>query len=437
MSDVVTQEKSDDPLAQARQFLEDGLFEECLSHLKPYWLTKPDDASATRMFGTLMTESGRSELARKLKALADLMEAKEPDLSEEGKQAFTYALFEAGFSLIDVREHELALMLLNKCLAESPEDPTVNYEIAFSLMSLGRFEEAIKHFKCTAQDKEDFDTVLNLLVCYTLTRKIAEAKPLLETLAQLAQDEEEQRELSHRKTVLTRLESLAKKTTLSTRDWLYILYGGVLLQDDSYQDGKPKPDEKPKTAEKPKPDDHKEIAAMLLIAKGFLEGLRIEYEAIEYYNTTARPLARVLAELMEVPCNSYMGPDRPDRALLLLTWAPEIIGPHGAFVEHLQTRSIFAYGLNWDEPLPVAPEICGKLAHMAPVPWVETTKEHSEDKIFQSILDRARTLESDPDILRRIQEAVQYYESKQPLLVLNNDGVFPSRPEYTAEIFPA
>jgi hypothetical protein len=176
---------------------------------------------------------------------------------------------------------------------------------------------------------------------------------------------------------------------------------------------------------------------MLLIVKGILEGMRIEYEAIEYYNTAARPLARVLAELMEVQCNSYMGPDRPDRALLLLTWAPEIIGPHGAFIEHLETRSIFAYGLNWAEPLPVAPEICGRLAHMTPVPWTETSKEQSEDKIFDSILQSARTLESDPEIIKKIQDAVQYYESKQPLLVLNNTKAFPNRPEYTAEILPA
>jgi tetratricopeptide (TPR) repeat protein len=418
LADVVTEEKYDDPLAQARQFLEDGMLEECMTKLKPYWLGKPDDPSAMRMFGSLMAESGRSELARKLKTAADLADSGAS--TEESRQGYQYAIFEAAFSLIDVREFELAIMLLHKCLESSPNDPTVHYEMAFALMSLNQFEEALKHFKVSASDKEDFDTVLNLMVCYTLTRKLPEAKEMLEKLSTVVQnDEEERQELAHRKAVLKRLEGMSKKSQLTPRDWLYVLYGGVLLQDGDQETTV---------------DDYTAMASMLLIAKGVLEGLRVEYESVEYYNLAARPLARALAELMEVTCTSYMGPDRPDRTLLLLAWAPEIIGPHNVFIEHTETRSLFAYSIDWDEPLPVTPEICGRLAGQAPISWLETMKEADEEKHFKAVIDRARTLESDPDILQKIQDAVLYYQDKKELMVLNNAQLFPQRPEYTAEI---
>jgi hypothetical protein len=68
------------------------------------------------------------------------------------------------------------------------------------------------------------------------------------------------------------------------------------------------------------------------------------------------------------------------------------------------------------------------------MPWAEGSKTINEDKIVSQILDRARLLESDPDIVRCSQEAVEYYDSKRNLIVLNNWEAFKHRPEYTAEI---
>ncbi len=414
--------------------------------LKPYWLKHESDTRAIGMFGELMKEAGRNEVARKLIRLTELLDAKsastsatadasatgqspapdtvpaQPDgltLASSSEDDIPYALFEAGFGLIDLRQHELAVMLLERCLKLMPNEPTVNYEIAFSLMSLSRFDEAIAHFKLAILDSEDFDTILNLSVCYTLTRRIAEAKGMIEKLAGLAHDEDEQRELNHRKIVLKRLELLGNKQTLTPRDWEFVLYGGILLRTGE--------------AHSHQKEDFNSIASTLAILKGVLEGLRIEYEAVEYYNPNARPLARILADLMEIPCDSYKGPHRPDRALLVIAWATDIIGPHEAFIEHMHTRSIFSYGLTWNEPLPVAPEITGLLADDTIMPWEEARSE-SIDEIVAQILERARDLDCDPDILRETQEAVAYYDSKRELLVLNNWTTFPDRPEYTAEV---
>ncbi|CAN5337685.1 hypothetical protein BH10CYA1_BH10CYA1_15990 [soil metagenome] len=446
MSETTSEEQVPEPLVEARRLLNEGMLEQCLACLKPYWLENESDTRAIGMFGELMKEAGRSEVARKLIRLTELLDAKsastsaDADLTATGESPapdtvqpqsdgltlasspeddIPYALFEAGFGLIDLREHELAVMLLERCLKLMPNEPTVNYEIAFSLMSLSRFDEAIAHFKHAMLDSEDFDTILNLSVCYTLTRRIPEAKEMIAKLAGLAHDEDEQRELNHRKIVLKRLELLGNKQTFTPRDWQFVLYGGIVLRTgDAHTHQK---------------EDCSSIASTLAILKGVLEGLRIEYEAVEYYNPNARPLARILGELMEIPCDSYKGPHRPDRALLIIAWATDIIGPHEAFIEHVHTRSIFSYGLTWNEPLPVAPEITGLLADDAIMPWEEERSE-SIDEIVTQILNRARDLDCDPDILREVQEAVAYYDSKRELLVLNNWTTFPDRPEYTAEV---
>jgi tetratricopeptide (TPR) repeat protein len=441
MTETTSEEQVPEPLLEARRLLDEGMLELCLATLKPYWLKNELDTRAIGMFGELMNEAGRNEVARKLKRLTQLLDAQANNDSPEAaatpeavekksdgganseqepsRDDIPYALFEAGFGLIDLRQHELAVMLLERCLKLMPNEPTVNYEIAFSLMSLARFDEAIKHFKFVLQDNEDFDTVLNLSVCYTLTRNIAEARKMIEKLATLTHEEDEQRELQHRRLVLKRLELLNTKQTFTPRDWQFVLYGGILLRtgnDHVHQR-----------------EDIMSIASTLAILKGLFEGLRIEFEAVEYYNPNARPLARILAELMEIPCDSYKGPHRPDRALLILAWATDIIGPHQAFIEHMQSRSVFAYGLTWHEPLPVAPEIAGLLADDTVMPWEESRPESIDDMVAK-ILERARDLDCDPDILKETQEAVEYYDSKRELLVLNNWTTFPDRPEYTAEV---
>ncbi|MGH9550076.1 MAG: hypothetical protein ACRD3W_11905, partial [Terriglobales bacterium] len=171
-----------------------------------------------------------------------------------------------------------------------------------------------------------------------------------------------------------------------------------------------------------------------LVLRGLIEGLRIELEVIEYYNPQSRPLARLLAESMELPCDSYRGPDRPDRALLVMASAADIIGPHDAFIETSDQRIIFAYGLPVREPLPLVPDIVGCMIDPCTMPWDEKARGANLDKLIASMLDKTRHLELDTEILRQVQDAVEYYDAKRELLLCGNNDKFPERPEYTAEI---
>jgi Flp pilus assembly protein TadD len=410
VSETVSQEgELATSIEKVQALLADGMLEKALFELTPLWLKNPAEKSIIELYAQVMHESGRAEQAHKLRSL----------LSDE-QEGQALSLFEAGFSLIDARQFELAAMLLSRCDALNPDDPVVNYELGFALMTMARFDAAVERFEKALAVSPDFDTTLNLSVCYLLTRDMKKAREQTDHLVALATEEEELKEVAHRKVVLNRLESFANKRVLSAQDWLFILYGGILLRPNRKPDGKP--------------EEIRALAETLLIAKGFLEGMQGEIETIEYYNTQSRPLARALSDLMEIPLEPYKGPSRPEKALLVMDWATDIIGPHESFVDNLGKRLIFAYGLPGSEPLPLVPDIASMLADDPLMPWNDRLKEDQIEAFYKKIFDKARDLENDPDVLKEIQDLILYYEPKREQLVFNNPQHFPQRPEYSAEI---
>src|SRR5580704_7795234 len=106
-------------------------------------------------------------------------------------------------------------MLLNRLAKLAPGEPTVNYELGFALMSMKRFEQAIPHLEETLAKDNDFDTLLNLLVCYILTRQIDKAQATLEKIGQIKLDADQKKEFLHKQVVIKRLESLGNKNILN------------------------------------------------------------------------------------------------------------------------------------------------------------------------------------------------------------------------------
>lgn len=201
-------------------------------------------------------------------------------------------------------------------------------------------------------------------------------------------------------------------------------------------------------AQTPK-EDTVTIGSTLALLKGLLAGLSIELEAIEFYGPQSRPLATALAELFEIPVRIYQGPEIDQRVLLTMTWASDIIGPHQSFADHKLKRSMFSYGLPWNEPLPIMPDIIGCLSNEDPMPWqqisrrgkaatLDNLEQDKFDKLvttkYESILQNARDHESSPEIIASVQELLDYYSNKENLIVFNNPATFPRRGEYTAEV---
>ncbi|MBX9693332.1 MAG: tetratricopeptide repeat protein, partial [Cyanobacteria bacterium] len=158
--DVKSEGESSDTLQKAQALLEEGRLDYCLSTLKQYWLTNPSDSAAILLFSRLMSQLDNAQLAESLSRLADLV--KRQDWDDPMGELSGRQVFETAYQLIDLRLYDLAVMLMMRCLDEAPNDPTLNYELGFALMALGKYDEAINHFDTAARDNQDFDTVLNL-----------------------------------------------------------------------------------------------------------------------------------------------------------------------------------------------------------------------------------------------------------------------------------
>ncbi len=422
-------------LEAARRLLEQRDHERCFLSVKEHWLANPDDRDAVRLLAELMTEVGKKDFAEKLARLC----ASDTSLKDDAQ-----GLFEVGFQFIDERQPELAAMLLERCARLAPDEPAVSYELGFALMSMKRYKEAITYFNRALARCDDFDTRLNLAVAYICTRTPLMAREMIERMASLVETDEEKKELDHQRVALARLESLGARPKLSPRDWLYVHYGSILLTE---------------SADKASGgkfgllwNEYADVARQLVVLRGVLEGLGVTFDVVEHYSSLSRPLAHAMAELLGVPYELYKGPKRDERALLMMAWASDIIGPHESFIAHEMQRSIFAFGLTWREQLPVAPELIGCLAEGCAMPWSERWRVEQWDdgreptfapmleepegpvEAAAKILDKVAHLEADADVLHEVQEIVAYYDSLRGRLLLGNVKAFPARPEYTNEI---
>jgi len=422
------------PLDEAKMLLETQQYEPCLALLKQEWLKDINHVPTITMFAKLVAAGGRNELAQQIERLCASLESGKED---------PQSLFEVGFGLIDLRQFDIASILLDKCAQLVPDEPTINYELAFALMSQRRYEDAIANFLRAWAAEEDFDTALNLTVSYICTRQISRAKDMLQSMIRLAGAPEHEREIGRQKLAIRRLEDLKDKSDLTARDWLFVHYGSVLLTQSNEPGNRGR--------FKAVWNDYKRVASTLLILRGVLEGLGVQFDVVEYYSPLSRPLARALSELLGIEAESYKGPQRDERALLVMAWASDIIGPHEAFVGHQSKRSIFAYGLSASESLPITPEVVACVTDSCAMPWDEHWKIEEYDdgrpssvehivaderveEVTQKILNESFKLEADADILHTVQDAVSYYRSREHFLVLNNSHLFTERPEYTAEV---
>ncbi len=423
-------------IEKAGALLDDGKFDLCLSTMKSIWLNAPENAEIISLFSRYARALNQNELAIALERLAD--KVKSAKTLDENPQE----VFEAAYHLVGQRYFDIGRNLLQKCLDKFPANNTVRYELAFAQMSLGQFKEAIGNFEQVVKLEEDFDTVLNLSACYALTRDLKNVENTIRRLEKLASDQEEKNEIAHRKMILKRLHFMASKKEFNKQDWFFVLYGTILLGYKAPSQANTNVGPQVDAFDVLVPNHNmKAIAGTLAVLKGVLRGLEIEPEAIEYYNTYAKPLAQVEARLFDLTVENYTGPDRPDYALMLMNSADEIVGPHQAFVENCDNRAIFAYSLNLDVPLPVTPDIVGHLGQIR-LPWDNDIKmsddpEHSNKILAEAmprILEIASHMENDAEVIGTITDTVLYYNPKLEMLSVQNSQKIHRRPEFTAEI---
>jgi tetratricopeptide (TPR) repeat protein len=427
-ANIDLQESETTLLDQAKILFGEKEYEQSYIALHEYWLKDIEDAKAVGLFADLMQAMEKPELSEKAKTLCQSLGSDEASAEQ---------FFDLGFILIDERQFDLASLLLQKCVQLVPDDPTINYELGYALMNLKQFDQALSHFEKAAVNS--FDCKLNIAVCLTMLRDLDKAKVKVDELALIAREEEEKQEVAQQKMIIKRLSEFSKGNELSVRDWLYALYGSVGLNNQNAQD---------ENGVLP----YGEIARTLVTLVGLMSELGESFAAIEFYNLYAKPLAEALGELMGLPVQSFQGAQRSDRALCVIAWASEIVGPHQSFIDHDDKRTLFAYGLSASDPLPLTPELVANVSNVCIMPWDErfaaqffdygvspnlddiTTRLQEDPQAAADIVNEARKIETRAEILQVIDSLVKYYKVKRPNLIFGNHENFSKRSPYTAEI---
>jgi len=397
-------DKSTEGLAEAERCFQEKKYDTCFLHLKSYWLENFNDVQAVQLFSQLMQALEHKDLSQSFaKLCTDTGVTDDPKL-----------LFETGYRLIDTRQYELATLLLKRCTEIVPDDPALNYELGFVLMLQKKFSEAIPFLEKSFAHEMTFDTALNLCACFALCRRINDARGLLLRMSKLTETDEERAAVIEQENTLKRLEHFAGQADLDARDWMYALYGSVLLETDDKQGLQ----------------EYEDIARTLLLLKNFV-GAGEMFTAIEYFNMKARPLAECLAKMLGVGVQSYKGPGQAGRVLTVIANGDDIIGPHRSFLTNADERALFVYSLGV-EPLPLVMELTGRLAD-APLPW-DNEAGLTEFKANGEKLSQIALRLENEDIKAEAVKLTAYYQKKNALLLWRNAKTYPQRPQYTAEI---
>jgi tetratricopeptide (TPR) repeat protein len=394
-------------LSKAQSCFQEKKYDACFFHLKDYWLKNFHDVQAVKLFSELMTALEHKDLSKSFAALC----TQDDKVTDDPR-----LLFEAGYRLIDTRQYELAGLVLKECAQIVPDDAALNYELGFVLMLQKKFSEAIPYLERSFAHEMTFDTALNLSACFALCRRMNDARGLLARMVSLAETDEEKAAVAEQENTLKRLEHFAGQADLDSRDWVYTLYGAVLLDEENTSS---------------KLEDHVSIARILILLKEFLKQT-LDLTAIEYFNLKARPIAECLAKMLNLTVQSYKGPGQPGKVLTVIANGDDLIGPHRSFLSIGDERGLFIYSLGM-EPLPLISELAGKVPDVL-LPW-DNDKELTDFKAnAEKLLQSVSSLEKDEDLKAQASRLSSYYQKKESLLLWRNGRIYPERPQYTAEM---
>ena len=411
-------------IKRARDLIQSQEYDASLLLLKPIILADFNNKDAWSAFSELLVKLAQPEAAKACQGL-----------SGDPEKATAEQLFETAYTFIDLRQFDLAKLLLEKCLLVRPGDPDAHYELGFCLMSLRNYPEAAIHFAKALKSNSDFDTNLNLSICHLFTGNIKEVKSILRDLKKLATDNDERSELELRSLAVERLDECLKGKSFSSlepRDWYYILYGGVLLSTTDQ-------------ANSSFIASYDQIALLLLQLAGVLRDLGQHFEVVEYYSELSKPIATAFGELIQKPVHHFKGAAQNRRALLIMAWAGDIVGPHQTFINIEPNRTIFALAKSSTQPLPLSIDIVGLLCQACAMPWDEqwqielgesgnaTNIEHTKSSPEEAHALILQSLAKQEELAKQeTLSAINYYKSRINKLLAGKK--IKERPEYSAEV---
>lgn len=272
------------------------------------------------------------------------------------------AYFNLGYVLVELERYDEAQSAFAQCLTLSPEDSATHLELSLIALSRGEYSQALNHLELPLRSYPDDWEVQNLLGrCLLGMRRYDEAIAAFGRSLLLAATPYAQAEVIDNINTLERHREFRHLS--SVKDQLYA-QDGVIYLGSAADDG---------LQLRESQDYHftyPDIATTLQRLMALAASANWHFSAIVAADTSARPLAAALAELMHIPLRAAEQLEQQDRALLIFAVAREaelLL----LTVDQLPCQvTAFCLGLNWLRHSKLMPDLVGIAARGAcSVPW--------------------------------------------------------------------
>ena len=206
------------------------------------------------------------------------------------------ALYDLGFRLVDQGCPQAAVSLLERALAEAPEEAVVRRELAFARLAAGDFTGCLRALAPLAEEPslsetERLDVLLTQAEASLLARKRDLCATILALADEIVPDDSQRERLDALAQQLGRASRFPSLDRLGLREWHFIQHAGVLLKtaggyfEDGSRAGR-------FDVVELRPDM---VAFLLQRLAHLLERLGLVPDAVAATGETAAPLAHALA----------------------------------------------------------------------------------------------------------------------------------------------
>ncbi len=396
--------------------------------LRQNWLESPYNQIQARAYLESVKNLAPTDFTSKLddfiNSIGDFSEKKWLD------DNFLIVLINLSYELINLNDYELALIFLNDLYKANSQNLFVNYELGFVNLLLGNYQTALDFFEAVIIHENTFDTLLNIVMCKIYLTRLEKLDDYFVKLKLSAQSSEEEIEVFNTGKIIYRLNEIISAKNIKTyREWLYILYGSILINDrnnllDSQESGK--------TTNK---SELTQILTDIYILKRFLESLNINIEIITYLEPDSFTLSHLFGLVFELPVELLTNQYNNAKCLIIVNDTQCLRTNYKTFTKTNRNIIFYCYELSNDISLPITPAIVNKITFDSVIPYSTITNDGKEyQEIMQKAFDTLPSIETDCNTANHIASLTQFYELKQANLLLDNTDTFKDYFQYHAEL---
>ncbi len=388
------------------------------------WLLNPYDIDITRDYSLACKQNNIIQILPQLDEY--IINLNNFTLTKWQNSNFLNSLVNLTYALINLNDYEVAVIFLQDLLKELPDDIFLNYEYGFVSLLTGKYSQAVNFFEKVLNQEKSFDTVLNLIIGNIYLFNMDKLTIYLNLLKELALNPDEKTELANVNKITLRLQEYTNlKNIKNYRDWLYILYGNILLVDFKL--------------DKAKFNEYEpnlvEILTHIYILKRFFEALNISLELFEYFDDDSHILAQLFALIFELPVEKVSTEIKNAKCMLIVSNPHKIKEVYHNYTKINNNQIIYFYSLPFSSALPIIPAIVNCITDKLNLPFAQIgygTKEYND--LMIKAKDMINNIETDCDSALKIQQLIEYYELRQPNLILENQDVFKDYVQYHGEL---